>query len=232
MRRLLPVLLCIACSSEPDKSVATPEDASGGTTEPSPFDGDPADPLPSDPLSEPSVSTDPVGDADARPTPEDTHRAIKRMNLEQLSGAMQSISGGIAWSEGDELYWDTFGETLGVADYQTRLRDNLDASIMFQKFLDDASVHTCDAWVAGEAEGDTRRFFSAAEPDDTDPTTVAANLVALRLLIHGRQSAPEDPIIVNYGAVFETVLRRTDDPIAAWTTVCVGFFTHPDFYTY
>ena len=91
MRRLLPVLLCIACSSEPDKSVATPEDASGGTTEPSPFDGDPADPLPSDPLSEPSVSTDPVGDADARPTPEDTHRAIKRMNLEQLSGAMQSM---------------------------------------------------------------------------------------------------------------------------------------------
>jgi hypothetical protein len=154
------------------------------------------------------------------------------MNLDQVRGAMELLSGGISWTVDEENFWETYSDTLGVADYQTRLRDNLDPTIMFQKFLDDAAVHTCDEWVSGEAEGDTRRFFAGAEPDDTDPASVAANLVSLRRLIHGRVSAPGDPIIVNYGAVFETVLRRTDDPTAAWTTVCVGLFTHPDFFTY
>ena len=230
MTYLLLVVAVVGCSGPSD----TPSGTASGT--PPSTAGDTA--LPPEALGAPDVSTQSQGEGDALPFPEAAHRDLKRMNLEQVRTAMEQVSGGIAWTytnwEGEQEYWDDYGSTLGVADYQTRLRDNLDPSIMFQKFLDDAAVQTCDAWVVGEAEDEAAggRFFQAAAPDVTDPTSVAANLVALRRTIHGRSSASGDPIITSYATVFETVLRRTDDPVAAWTTVCVGFFTHPDFFTY
>lgn len=232
MKRLLPVLLAVACTTEPDKSTSTPSTSPDDTDAPPPTDAGPADPLPADPLDTPSVDSTPLGEADARPSPEETHRALKRMSIAHLSAAMTDISGGIPWSDGEELYWDTYAETLGVADYRTRLTDNRAPTIMFQKFLDDAATHTCVQWVAEDAASESSRFFSAADPLATDSASVTANLLALRLLIHGRESTSDDPIIAGYHEVFETVLRRSGDPIEAWTTVCVGFFTHPHFFTY
>ena len=230
MSPMLLVAAVLGCSGVPD----APSAPQPGT--PPPSTGDTA--LPPDALAAPGVSAEAEGQGDALPTPEAAHRDLKRMNLEQVRTAMEQVSGGIAWTytdwEGEKDYWDAYALTLGVADYQTRLRDNLDPSIMFQKFLDDAAVQTCDAWVAREAAGGAAggSFFRAAAPTATDPTSVAANLVSLRRAIHGRASAPDAPLINSYAMVFETVLRRTDDPVSAWTTVCVGFFTHPDFFTY
>ncbi len=232
MKRVLPLLLAVACTTEPEKTSNTPPEPATEPDPVPPVDPGPADPLPPDPLDDPSVDSESLGDADARPAPEATHRAIKRMSVAQASAALTELSGGIVWANGSSTYWASYAATLGVADYQTILEDNLDPNIMFQKFLDDAANHTCDQWVASDAELEDARFFSAAEPDATDPASVTANLLALRILIHGRESAEDDPIIDGYREVFDTVLRRSDDPIAAWTTVCVGFFTHPHFFTY
>jgi hypothetical protein len=232
MKRVLPLLLAVACTTEPEKAPSTSTEPAAAPDPVPPVDPGPADPLPSDPPEDPSVESESLGDADARPAPEATHRAIKRMSVAQAKAALIEVSGGIVWSSGSTTYWDTYADTLGVANYQTILADNLDPNIMFQKFLDDAATHTCDQWVASDAESADFRFFAAAEPDATDPASVTANILALRTLIHGRDSAADDPIIEGYREVFETVLRRSDDPIAAWTTVCVGFFTHPHFFTY
>ncbi len=228
MKRILPLLLAVACTTEPEKTPSTPAEPDPVP----PVDLGPADPLPSAPPEDPSVDTESLGDADTRPAPEATHRSIKRMSVAQASAAMTELSGGIVWVDGSSTYWDTYADTLGVADYDTILENNLDPNVMFQKFLDDAAAYTCDQWVASDAELDDARFFSAAEPDATDPASVTANIQALRILIHGRENLPDDPIIEAYREVFDTVLRRSDDPITAWTTVCVGFFTHPHFFTY
>lgn len=236
MRRSSLLLSCLvigtACATEP-KTSAPPDDEPAPEPDPAPV-GDP-DPTPSVPPDAPGVSSDTVADADAHPLAEQSHRHLKRMTVAQTRAVMEQLSGNIPWVDdsGDNL-WDVYAETLGVADYQTRLKDNLDPSIMFQKFLDDAAVHTCDAWVVSEAADETGagRFFTAAGPEATDPTSVTQNLVALRAIVHGETSAATDPIIVNYANLFEVALRRTEDPTAAWTTVCVALFTHPDFFLY
>ena len=230
MSRIVPLLLLgVACASEPD---ADPQP--DAPTEPAPQPADP-DPLPSEPPADPAVSSAPVDEADVRPEAEQAHRARKRMTIDQARAVMEQVSGGVEWADDrDNNLWDTYADTLGVPDYQTRLRDNLDPSIMFQKFLDDAAVQTCDAWVVSEATGARldRTFFVASEPEDTAPAAVTANLVALRRTLHAQINAPGDAVVDSYALLFETALRRSEDPVAAWTTVCVGLFTHPDFFLY
>ena len=231
-RRSLLLLLTVACATEPapDAPPATGDGADG--TAPLPSD---PDPLPADPPDDPDVSSSPVEEADLRPEAEQAHRARKRMTIDQARAVMEQVSGGVAWTDDDDdNLWEAYGDTLGVPDYQTRLRDNLDPSIMFQKFLDDAAVQTCDGWVVAEATGARadRSFFIASEPDETTPAAVADNVVALRRTLHGQVNAPDDPVVDSYGLLFEAALRRSGDPVSAWTTVCVGLFTHPDFFLY
>ena len=148
MRPFLLLSLCVACATEPSTGGA-PQGSSGAapqTTDP--------EPLPADPPEDPDVSSAAVGEAELHPEAEQAHRTRKRMTIDQTRAVMEQVSGGVAWTdESGANLWDTFSATLGVPDYQTRLRDNLDPSIMFQKFLDDAAVHTCDVWVAEEAAG-------------------------------------------------------------------------------
>lgn len=221
--------LAAACSgsSETETKPSTPGDPPGSTDE-----IDTA--LPPADRDAPGVSSSQEGEADARPEPEPVHRALKRMSVAQTRSSLEQLSGGIRWTDEQTDLWDSYAETLGVADYQTRLRDNLDPSIMYQKFLDDAAVQTCTEWVSGEASGarEPRLFFLVGEPDATDADSVQANLIRLRQVVHGQPSGESDPAVANYQTLFDTVLRRTSDPVAAWTTVCVGLFTHPDFFTY
>jgi len=226
---LLLVLLLAACTGTGASPAPSPPAGSSGDR---PEAVDTA--LPPPDRETPEISSTEVGMADAAPEPEGNHRALKRMSVAQTRTAMEQLSGGIEWADGSAVLWESYAATLGVADHQTRLRDNLDPSIMYQKFLDDAAVQTCTAWVAGEADGTRtpRGFFLATEPDAADATGVRANLVRLRQLVHAEESSDTDPVVDGLQVVFDTVLRRTSDPVAAWTTVCVGLFTHPDFFTY
>lgn len=160
---------------------------------------------------------------DAPPT-----RALKRMSVAQARDSMERITGGIPWGTETSSNWDVFSETLGVADYQVRVESDLSPSVMFQKFLDDAAGATCQAWV----ETDEGTFFVGDDPESTDRTDVRAQVVHLRWQVQGRVRNAEDPIVDDYELLFSTVHQRTDSTEAAWATVCVAMFTHPDFYMY
>ena len=140
--------LAAACSdpAEPGTKPSTPSDPPNA-----PGEIDTA--LPPPDRDAPGVSSAQAGEADAEPEPESIHRALKRMSVAQTRASMEHLSGGITWTDEQSNLWESYAETLGVADYQTRLRDNLDPSIMYQKFLEDAAVQTCSEWVSGEASG-------------------------------------------------------------------------------
>ena len=154
------------------------------------------------------------------------------MRIEHVKDSMILISGGIAWEEENLDKWEEYSATLGVPDYQFRVREDRSVSVMFQKFLEDASAHTCTEWIQQEAEGTQRLFFSEIEPGELDANKIRLNMVALRRRIHGRDASSQDPIINSLIDLHYTVVQRTNSVNQAWITVCVGLFTHPDFFIY
>lgn len=177
----------------------------------------------------PGVSSDPVGEVDDTPeAPTQGHRQRKRMTVEQVRDSMEQVSGGIVWGDEDGSHWDTFAATLGVADYQGRTESDRSPTVLFQKFLYDAAVHTCTEWVDEHPD----HFFAVDDPEATDRATVATQLGALRFAIQGRPRTEDSPAVDDALALYASVLGRTDDPTAAWKTVCVALFTHPDFFMY
>lgn len=173
-----------------------------------------------------------LGEGSLYPDDEAPHRRKKRMRVVQLQASMSRISGGVEWKNGNKKMWEEYSSTLGVPDYQQSVTEDLSPSIMFQKFLDDAAVYTCTRWIDEEYQGEQRLFFSEIEPGDLDSTKIRQNMVALRQHIHGRDLDADAPIIDSFVELHQLVMQRTADVKSAWTTVCVGFFTHPDFYMY
>ena len=163
------------------------------------------------------------------PTEAATHtRQLKRMTVAQARDSMEQIAGGVPWGDEDDSDWDAYAETLGVADYQTRVESDLSPSVMFQKFLDDAAGATCAGWIAAEGS----QFHTIDDPASTDRADIRANITGLRWKIQGKSRDAADPIIDDYETLFVKVHQRTDSTDTAWTTVCVAMFTHPDFFMY
>ena len=71
--------------------------------------------------------------------------------------------------------WNEYSATLGVPDFQARVREDRSISVMFQKFLEDASVHTCTEWIAQETSGSQRSFFAEIEPGELDCLITSSN---------------------------------------------------------
>ena len=192
--------------------------------------------IPEEPEEEPAVppeiNTETIGESDVLPESEEPYRNKKRMSVAQVKASMERVSGGIEWKSGSQSLWEKYSSTLGVPDYQQSVTEDLSPSIMFQKFLDDAAVHTCTNWINTEFSGSQRLFFSEIEPTDTDPAKTRLNIAYLQQRIHGQVIDPGAPIIDSYVELHALVMQRTSDVQAAWKTVCVGFFTHPDFYIY
>jgi hypothetical protein len=150
------------------------------------------------------------------------------MTVAQARDSMEQIAGGVPWGDEDDSDWDAYAETLGVADYQTRVESDLSPSVMFQKFLDDAAGATCAGWIAAEGS----HFHTIDDPSSTDRADIRANITGLRWKIQGKSRDAADPIIDDYETLFVKVHQRTDSTDTAWTTVCVAMFTHPDFFMY
>jgi len=176
----------------------------------------------------PGVGSDDLGSGDAFGEEAPPARALKRMSVPQVRASMEQISGGIAWASTRENYWDAYASTLGVPDYQESVSEDLSPSVIFQKFLDDAASFTCDRWVAEVTPG----FFDVASVDEEDPQRIRRNIASLRHRIQGHPNVLADDVLDAYMTLYDRVVRRTDDRSAAWTTVCVALFTHPDFYHY
>lgn len=192
---------------------------------------EPGDDIPIEKIDEESIPDASLGDGVTVPgpaTPPSHRRQRKRMTVPQVRDSMQVIAGGVVWGDDERSDWDRYAATLGVADFQTRTTTDRTPSVLFQKFLDDAAVHTCAGWSAATS-GD---FDTLDDPESTDLDAVRTGVTGLRWRIHGRSRTTSDPMIDDATDLFATVYRRTDSTDLAWQTVCVALFTHPDFFMY
>lgn len=181
-------------------------------------------------------------------TDEAAGRSFRRMDIDQLSASLELVTGGIGWSEYDEVeslssslvevdLFEHLSLTLGKPDYLDSTVEDLSAGLLFQKFLDDAAKSACGKLVESEPGriASERTLLMTVEADTTlasDPDAVAENVSAALLRYHGRKIEPEDPRIQPWATLFDDVTNITGDPMEGWRAVCVALITHPDFYSY
>ena len=225
----LTALLIGACNTESPRIQPTP-------SAPSPKVEREPDPVP--------VSVTPSGPSELVPEglgENDPTRRRRRMDLDQLDAAIRAVTGGIGWTERqgsrDVNLFEQLASTLGKPDYIQITEENLEPSAMFQKFLDDAARSVCDRLIQEEAQRppEDRVFFVHADPSTTiavSPDRVDRNLQALLLRFHGRHLAVDAPELEPWRWLVRSAEHVTSEPVEVWRTVCVGLFTHPDFYTY
>lgn len=188
----------------------------------------------------PVVEIAPTEEVEAIP-PRSDGRQLRRMDLDQLKASITRISGGIEWTELDEEgqsfeVLDSLSGSLGKPDFLNSNTEDLDPSLLFLKFLDDAANAVCRAWVAKEYASPTGRLLVAqADFSDTPVSNAAAiesNIRSLLLRFHGKPAEADDPRLGPWTALFGKVWEIRSDTRDAWRTVCVAMFTHPDFYTF
>jgi hypothetical protein len=164
-------------------------------------------------------------------------RTPRRMHVDQLKASMEQVSGGIVWIEDGDVMFDTLAATLGKPDWITATTEDKTPGLLFQKFLDDAATYTCEQMLERESADplDPALLVEATLADtwDSNPLAIEANLSAALLRWHGRQVPVGDPQLEPWTFLFASTLLVSDgDTWAGWRAVCVGLFTHPDFYTY
>ena len=151
-------------------------------------------------------------------------RTMKRMNVAQIRDSMEQITG-TRWGTNTSK-WNTYSDSLGVPDYQQRMEPDLSPSIVFQKFLNDAAAESCTEWMeAGEA-------MFTTDPQSLSVEDIRLNIDFLRWQVQGHPRGEYPPIINDYLALHQSVYTRTGNTMDAWNTVCIGLFTHPDFWMY
>jgi len=226
--------------AEPEPSTEQPEPTAQPPKPPVGTGVDPTTGMPDDTWHTGVGTTLPV-DATLTPPPAPNERVRRRMDVDQLKRAFYSVTGGIGWTRmsGNEEIdkFDEFAATLGKPDYLASTLEDLAPGALFQKFLGDAARDVCSRWLAREAEVEQaeRTFFTKVGPQTTpeqDKDAIVANLVALKLRMHGQDLAPGDPAMNQLVWLFDSAHHIAKDPAEAWNTVCVGLFTHPDFYTF
>ena len=75
-------------------------------------------------------------------------------------------------------------------------------------------------------------FSDAPDPQSQDLEDLRSNIDFLRWQIQGHRRGENPPIMNDYLALYQSVYSRTGDAMDAWNTICVGMFTHPDFWMY
>lgn len=230
---LLPLTLALGCDrgqigANPAGPTQPPDPVIPGPTPPDPVD----------------VSINPGDHADLfpkPPTPEEAFRQRRRLDIDQLDQSIRTVTGGIGWTElRNNVEVNLFvelGPTLGKPDFIAATDEDLDPSAMFQKFLDDAARSVCTKLIdvdptRAPAE---RTFFLTADPTTrlaNEPARVEENLRQLLLRFHGHQLPPGAPELAPWTWLVRSAEHVTTDQSQVWRLVCVGLFTHPDFYTY
>ena len=177
------------------------------------------------------VSEELLGDVELSEDDTVVARRRVRMDVAQLNQSMQQITG-VEWKSGNAVLWDRYGSTLGVPDFEERTSEDLEASVIFQKFLQDAATYTCDIWIENESEDGDGYFYLVTQVEDQSSSILRSHIGDLRYLIHGISSGEEDAFVESVWDMHQLVYQRTENRVSAWQTVCVAMFTHPDFYTY
>ena len=170
-----------------------------------------------------TATEDPSTPVWAAQTPQ---RIRKRMNVDQLSRAINQVSGGLNWRQNnDDNLLETLSLTLGKPDYLEVTNEDLGAGVLFMKFLEDAAGNVCTQMVTRDLEEGSD--FLVASTDDID-----TQLTRLLQSFHSRQLNEGHPDLKQWRWLYDSALRISDEATEAWRTVCVALFRHPDFYTY
>ncbi len=176
--------------------------------------------------------------AEVAPVPEPSTRPRRRVDINQLDALLRGVTEGVYWSEtdapgGDNLL-DELSGTLGVPDYSVMTSEDLQPSLIFQKYLGDAARSVCQQLEEREQEpGAPAVLWERAGPTDTwesAPERIDANLGRLLLRFHGRSVGPDSTRLPPWRWLFQSAYHVSSDTAVAWRTVCVGLITHPDFY--
>ena len=105
----------------------------------------------------------------------------RRLEVEHLRQSIPRLFGGIQWQDRNEnSMWDVLSRTLGEADYVEVTENNVEATPLFAKFMDDMAAQVCSKALdrdAQTAEAEQRLVLRHAD--------VKANLRFLRLKLHG-----------------------------------------------
>ncbi|MFK7927345.1 MAG: hypothetical protein AB8H79_04105 [Myxococcota bacterium] len=186
--------------------------------------------------SRPDVSVTPGPETPFEPTDMTLGRDRRRMDIDQLSASLQTVSGGLVWKGlRTENRFEELAATLGKADYATNTQEDLAPSLLFQKFLDDAASDICAQAVTREQGGGLAILAPTAGLDATweqKSDAIEADLSTALLRFHGREFAVGSPELEPWTWLFRTTHEVTQDGPRTWRSVCVALFTHPDFYTY
>jgi hypothetical protein len=217
--------LAAACSPAGNEPTAPASEASSPATPVSTIDLGTTD------LSSPEVTTASVAHVDLGVPAPGPLRDVRRMNIDQIDAAIERVTGR-RWTDAAGVpQFQVFAANLGKPDFANSVVEDLNASMLFEKFLGDAARAVCaDAVFKRDA-----RIFRYARPTDTlatAPDRVAANVQYLVLRFHGRDLALGSTELEPWVWLFDTTATRTGDPARGWRTLCAGLITHPDFVAY
>jgi hypothetical protein len=183
----------------------------------------------------------------------DPWRQRRRMDVGQLDRSIRTVTGGIGWDtwrrngttwEVSARQFEAFSDTLGVPDYINGTSEDLAVSLLFLKFLDDASRAVCRRLADREAgsgqpyDGEPQGTFAPVDLTAAEPPTQAQideALSHLLLRFHGRQVAVGSDALRPWRELHARLAATEAGaaaPERAWEGVCVALFTHPDFFTY
>lgn len=158
-------------------------------------------------------------------------RAARRLSVDQLRRSIPALFDGITWTiqsgRNSAVGFDLLSGSLGEADYIQATNENLEATPLYAKFMDDMAGDVCAKAVARDATrpaGDRVLVI-----DDAD---VAASLRHLRLKLHGIYVPPGSTDGLTAYQELHAQLLASDGAAAAWTGVCVALLTAPEMMTY
>ncbi|MBX7096381.1 MAG: hypothetical protein K1X89_01600 [Myxococcaceae bacterium] len=174
----------------------------------------------------------------------------QRLTVAQLKASLPVILGtdatgaDITWKIGAANGFDTRAQALGVPDYIATVDENLEASPLYVKFMNDMARDACGRALTAEAakaqtDRPVRRFVTTTDTVASNKAAVDANLRFLKLSFHGVKVAPgDDAPIASLRALLDDVAKGVATPPTAaamtegWRAVCVALLTAPEYHLY
>ena len=178
--------------------------------------------------------------ANLLPPSEAEARGYRRMNVDQLSAALERVTGQ-RWTEGEDSaeveLFERLSGSLGKPEYIDTTEEDLGPGLLFQKFLDDAAKSTCGRMIRADqaALPDQRRILvevDVLKAPDEDMQATRRNLQRAILAFHGLTLPDDSPELSRWQTLLDRAHAVTKSTPNAWRAVCVGLITHPRFYSY
>jgi hypothetical protein len=205
-----------------------------------------------------SLNEDPKGDAPALDHPPIDPAKLpvtaanpQRLSIDQLRNVLPAAMGkddqgnDITWLSNGKKGLDVFSTTLGEADFDKVVSEDLTPTPLYLKFMDDAARDACDRSLAADgkrtdpATRSLLRFVALTDIATPDATKVNENLRYLKLRLHGvKVAATDDTSIKPLLDVFTGGVQgvASKDPAAqaknGWRAVCVAMLIAPEFHLY